>query len=242
MQRLLNLLIVLALIFSFPHSSWSQITPDEFDIEMEIVSTAHNLTSSHEEQRVFRPRLFDAAYEQGGVVLYWITSEERNNARFEIEKSIRTHEAGAEPWSTLMFISGSGTTDTLSTYSYHDKGDLTGISQVLYRLKQVNFDGTSSYSEAVEAKLPAPDSYAASSYNNPYDLSATIEFDIPKTSRVRLTVYDTEGRHLKTLVNKRVVAGRYRKVFDASNQDPGLYMYRLEAGGRVWIEPILLLQ
>ena len=225
-----------------PFSALAQSPIDEFEIEMEIVSSGRSLASTYPEARTFKPSLFDAAYENGGVVLYWTTGGERNNARFEIEKSIRSHKAGLGSWSTITFISGNGTTDSLSTYSFHDKSDFAGVSQVFYRLKQVNFDGTYGYSEPLEATLPAPKTFAVSSYNQPYELSATIEFDVPKSTRVRLTVYDAEGRHQQTLVNQKLMPGRYREVFDASNLDPGLYIYRLEARGRSWVEPILLVR
>ena len=185
---------------------------------------------------------FDAAYEDGIMVLHWTTLNEFNNARFEVERLIRTHENGDRPWTTLAFVTGNGTTDTLSAYAYYDKNDITGAAKVIYRLKQVSFDGSSQYSEPIEAILPAPKAYAVSSYPNPYTVSATIEYDIPKADRVRLTIYDDDGRQVDTLVNKRKPAGRYRVVFDAANQDPGLYMYRLEVGGRMWIEPMLLVK
>lgn len=186
--------------------------------------------------------MFEAAYEDSAMVLRWETFAERNNARFEVERSMRTHEGGQSAWSTMMFIAGNGTVDSLSTYEFRDKGTMAGATQVYYRLKQVSFDGSNSYSETVEATLPAPESFAASSYPDAYVPAATIEYDLPKTGRVRLTVYDEGGRHIKTLINKTEKAGRYRVVFDASDQEPGLYMYRLEAAGNVWFEPMLLIR
>ena len=185
---------------------------------------------------------FTAAYENGSIGVHWITRAELNNARFEVERSIRTHEKGMHLWTTLAFVSGAGTTEEPTTYAYFDKGDLAGASQVLYRLKQVSFDGSALYSEVVEATLPAPKAYAVSSFVNPYVKSATIEYDIPQTRRVRLTIYDEEGRRVETLVNQTKLPGRYRVEFNASNQGPGLYMYRLEVAGKVWVEPILLVQ
>ena len=122
------------------------------------------------------------------------------------------------------------------------KGDITDAVQVMYRLKQVSFDGSSRYSEVVEATLPAPTAYSVVSYPSPYKTATTIEYAIPKRTRVRLTIYNASGQLIKTLVNGTRSAGRYREVFDPSDAEPGLYMYRLETGGRVWVEPMVLVQ
>ncbi len=185
---------------------------------------------------------FDARFENGAMVIHWSTLSERNNARFEVERSVRTHSKGLRPWVTLAFVSGSGTSDTLQSYAYYDEGDVTDAAQVMYRLKQVSFDGSSVYSEVVEATLPAPKAYAVSSYPDPYTAATTIEYAIPRRARVRLTIYNEAGRLVKTLVNSTRKAGRYREVFDATDAAPGLYMYRLETGGRVWVEPVVLVE
>ena len=238
MQRIVQVIIAL-LIAVLPQHGWSQSTTQTIgngiDVQGLIETQQDSLTSLELDS-------FTAGYENGSIGLQWITRSEFNNARFEVERSVRTHEKGARPWATLAFVSGAGTTPNPTTYEYYDKGDVAGASQVLYRLKQVSFDGSTQYSEVIEARLPAPKAYAVSSYTNPYSVSATIEYDIPQRRRVRLTIYDEEGRKVETLVNQIKSPGRYRAVFNALNQDPGLYMYRLEVSGKVWVEPILLVR
>lgn len=185
---------------------------------------------------------FGSEYVDRAMVLTWTTMAERNNARFEVERSVRTHDDGMSAWETLAYVSAGGTTDTPVNYVYSDAGNMAGVTRAYYRLKQVSFNGTHRYSETIEARLPAPDEFAVSSYPDPYAPAATIEYDLPERRRVRLTVYDEGGRHIKTLVNKTVSAGRYRIVFEAADEGPGLYMYRLEMGGRSWFEPMLLVE
>ncbi|MEM8487504.1 MAG: T9SS type A sorting domain-containing protein [Bacteroidota bacterium] len=185
---------------------------------------------------------FEASFENGAMAIHWATLTELNNARFEVERAIRTHSKGLRPWMTLAFVTGGGTTDTLQTYAYYDEGDITDAAQVMYRLKQVSFDGSATYSEVVEATLPAPKAYAVSSYPDPYTAATTIEYAIPKRTRVRLTIYDASGKLVKTLVSGTRKAGRYRETFNAADAAPGLYMYRLETGGRVWVEPVILVE
>ncbi|MFK7844331.1 MAG: T9SS type A sorting domain-containing protein [Rhodothermales bacterium] len=241
MRLLLNLFAFLVLFL--PVQAHSQTSSSTIDQDIELAVTTESIAEgvSDKIQKVVFDT-FDVVFEGDTMILQWSTLTEHNNARFEVERSIKTHDRDMGPWRTLSFVAGEGTTDTTSTYSYHDKGDLTGASRVMYRLKQVSFDGSSQHTETIEAELPAPLAFAVSSYPNPYVNTVTIEYDIPEQNRVRLTVYNEGGRLIKTLVNKRIQAGRYRVEFDASNEAPGLYMYRLEVAGRVWIEPILLIQ
>jgi len=60
-------------------------------------------------------------------------------------------------------------------------------------------------------------------YPNPFNPSTTIKFDIPKSSAVRLSVYDITGREIEMLVNDRLNAGSYETKWDASKYASGTY-------------------
>ena len=66
-------------------------------------------------------------------------------------------------------------------------------------------------------------------YPNPFNPKTTIAFDVPRASRVRLTVFDLEGRELCTVLDEKLPAGRHKVSFDAGNLASGLYLYRLQA-------------
>jgi hypothetical protein len=66
-------------------------------------------------------------------------------------------------------------------------------------------------------------------YPNPFNPSTTIKFELPKSSMVRLSVYDLPGREVTVLVNERVEAGVHEVNFDGSNLASGVYLYRLQA-------------
>jgi hypothetical protein len=67
-------------------------------------------------------------------------------------------------------------------------------------------------------------------YPNPFNPSTEIRFSVPKTTHVRLSVYNTIGQLVETLVNEEKSAGNYVVRFNASRFSSGVYHYRLDAG------------
>jgi hypothetical protein len=79
-------------------------------------------------------------------------------------------------------------------------------------------------------------------YPNPFNPSTTIKFELPKSSTVRLSVFDMLGREVSVLVNDKRNAGDYEVKFDGSNLASGVYFYRLKAGSFVQTRKLLVLR
>ena len=76
-----------------------------------------------------------------------------------------------------------------------------------------------------------PDEFTLSqNYPNPFNPSTKIEFSIPKSSFVKLTINDVLGQEKYILVNEQFSAGSHSVDFNASNFPSGVYFYRIEAG------------
>ena len=69
------------------------------------------------------------------------------------------------------------------------------------------------------------------SYPNPFNPSATIEFDLKQHAFVTLRVYDLLGREVRTLVNQEQEAGDYSITFDARGLAAGTYFYEIVVKG-----------
>ncbi len=77
---------------------------------------------------------------------------------------------------------------------------------------------------------PIPSGYFLhQNYPNPFNPSTTIKFDIPKSSVVRLSVYDITGKEIETLVNEKLATGTYDTKWDASKYAGGVYFCILTA-------------
>lgn len=67
-------------------------------------------------------------------------------------------------------------------------------------------------------------------YPNPFNPTTKIIFAIPKSSNVKITIFDIAGKELETLVNEQLQPGLYQTVWDASKYSSGVYFYRITAG------------
>jgi hypothetical protein len=89
----------------------------------------------------------------------------------------------------------------------------------------------------------APKDYALSqNYPNPFNPSTNIKFELPKSSDVKLSVYDVLGREVSVLVNERRNAGVHEVKFDAAGLSSGVYFYRMQAGSFVVTKKLLLIR
>ncbi|OAN64105.1 hypothetical protein A8B79_14010 [Balneola sp. EhC07] len=94
-----------------------------------------------------------------------------------------------------------------------------------------------------EDEVGLPDKFSLSqNYPNPFNPSTTINYDLPKASVVKLTVFDILGRKVATLANERKEAGYHQVVFDARALASGVYLYRLEAGNNIFIKKLTLIK
>lgn len=170
---------------------------------------------------------FSAETFSGEVNLKWITATELNNLGFEVER--RT----AEEWITIGFVRGKGTTTEIQNYSFID--DLFGLiaSNISYRLKQIDFNGTYNYSDVIEVSITPTLFTLEQNYPNPFNPSTNIGFRIADREFVSLNVYDVIGNEIATLVNEELPAGEYEVEFNASGLPSGLYFYKLKAGNFV---------
>jgi len=159
------------------------------------------------------------------VTLNWSTASELNNSGFEIQRTVMGNE-----FVTIGFLNGYGTTTEAKTYSFVDYNIVVG--NYSYRLKQVDFDGTFSYSSELDVVVSSPTQFElAQNFPNPFNPSTKINFNLTVDSKVSLKVFNILGQEVATLINSNLVAGVNSINFDASELNSGVYLYRLEAIG-----------
>jgi hypothetical protein len=76
-----------------------------------------------------------------------------------------------------------------------------------------------------------PAAYALNAnYPNPFNPATQISFTIPHRNRVRVDIFDLQGKEIVALVDEEKEAGEYALTFDGSRWTSGTYFCRLRAG------------
>jgi hypothetical protein len=122
-------------------------------------------------------------------VLQWITATELNNDYFELQRS----KDGVE-FSLLGRIEGAGTTNQRSEYEFVDENPYAAKNY--YRLKQVDFDGRSTYSKTILLNAAEPEPFSAKATPNPAtsdDLAVVIR-GAKEDEMIQVVVADLSGK------------------------------------------------
>ena len=176
---------------------------------------------------------FNYSGSKDGVVLKWNTVTEINNYGFEIERASLSEKLPKDEFIKIGFVEGCGNSNSIKEYSYIDKSVNSG--NYYYRLKQINNSGNYSYSEPIEVKVEAygiPAKFALlQNYPNPFNPSTNICYKLPKSGKVKLTLFTVLGEFVTTLVNDVQEAGVYNYNLTANNYSlsSGIYFCRLTA-------------
>lgn len=125
---------------------------------------------------------FNTQKDKDKTLIEWITSSETNNDYFNVEHSI-----DGETFSTINTIKGAGNSNQILNYQCYHINPINGINY--YRLKQVDFDGSFSYSE-IKAVNFENNQDIAFYYNNQHIYLHT-KYDIHNTG---LQIFDLRGQ------------------------------------------------
>ncbi len=174
---------------------------------------------------------FRSNTEGNNIRLSWQTASEINNRGFEIYRN----------GEKISFIDGKGTTTEKQNYFFVDKGLSAGIYN--YRLNQIDFDGTQKIVGENTVNLILPEQFSLDqNYPNPFNPSTKIDFTIPQSSFINLTVYNVLGEKVVTLVNETKAPGNYEVNFSAANLPSEIYIYKLQAGSFTESKKMILLK
>lgn len=79
-------------------------------------------------------------------------------------------------------------------------------------------------------------------YPNPFNPSTTIEWSVPATSRVRLSIYNMIGQEVATVAEANMDPGQYKTTWNASGLPSGVYLYRLQVGSTTLTRKLVYLR
>lgn len=168
-----------------------------------------------------------AAQRQGADgLLTWATASELHNAYFQVESSV-----DGAVFTALGRVAGAGTSAATHAYQYLD-ADLAryAVPQVYYRLRQVDTDGTSTYSPVRALAVPRASALAVAASPGPSagGLTLAITTDQPGPATYLLT--DGLGRVVARQEVLLRASATTQLPIELSNCAPGLYVLRVQQG------------
>ncbi|KPL18083.1 MAG: hypothetical protein AMJ92_09575, partial [candidate division Zixibacteria bacterium SM23_81] len=176
---------------------------------------------------------FVAAGGQDCIILDWVTASEINCHMWEI---YRCERADGE-YVRVGNLTGRGSTEKEQTYRWVDRGVIVGVPY-FYKLRQVDFEGSSTWSSVVSATASSamPKTYVLrQNYPNPFNANTEIRYQIPEDGHVVLIIFNTLGQEVRTLVDVEQESGGYSVLWDGRDDlghvvSSGLYFCRLKVG------------
>ncbi len=192
---------------------------------------------------------FSAVIDGKKVYINWKTVTELQNFGFEIQKKVG--QSGYDFFEKIGFIIGAGNSSSPKEYSFID--DLSDMNLYrnnifYYRLKQIDMDGAFEFSDEIFIELNPlntliPENNSLSNnYPNPFNPSTTIRFGLPEKSNVKLTIYNSLGEEVSSLLDKELIEGYHEVEFNALDLASGVYFYSIQAGEFKSVKKMLLLK
>jgi hypothetical protein len=165
---------------------------------------------------------FNLQAKENEVFLSWITSGENNNRGFDIERSTDGYN-----WNKAGFVKGIGNSQVNQKYQFVDPNLRPG--KYFYRLKQMDFDNQFTYSKVIIATISGSIVYALDqNYPNPAHQSTSFGYSLPVRTMVNISLYDMQGRLVKSLVNETKNAGSHTYTLGTDNLTKGIYYYKMQ--------------
>ncbi len=169
---------------------------------------------------------FDGKAKEKGNELEWQTASEAGNSHFLVQKS-----KDAQTFETFERVEGAGTTSKIQEYEAFDPDPYANITY--YRLKQVDLNGDSRFSNIVALRTKADVLSVQSIFPSPTDQDrVNLDLVVPSAGEVEITVYDLMGKKVSKSRSK-VVEGQNNLTLDISDLSMGSYTVRVEKEGVV---------
>ena len=153
-------------------------------------------------------------------LLQWQTMSETDNDYFIVDRSVN---GGA--WDSIATIDGAGSSTQILDYEYQDYDIHDGISY--YRLRQRDFNGTTTASEIIYIVRQPQNGGVTSVYPNPSAGSFDIGYSTTIESTVTIEVLGTGGR-VVSVQEVSVVPGKNVLHLDLSTESQGVYAVQVK--------------
>lgn len=153
------------------------------------------------------------------TLLTWLTSSEKDNALFQIERA-----SNATDFSPIGEVKGSGNSTAAKNYTFTDVAPLSGVNY--YRLKAIDYNGTATLSKVVSVNFSSKNDTKIAVYPNPTRDVLRVDVNATEAATTLVQVSDLMGRVVlsqSVTVNK----GANLLPFSVSSLPSGTYFVKV---------------
>lgn len=181
---------------------------------------------------------FNAQRAGSNVNVAWETASEKNSSHFDVERAAVTPK-GTGSYSTVGSVSAQGTSTTAKEYGLTD-ANVSSASAWSYRLKMVDLDGTSRYSQEV---LVAADeaNNSVSVTPNPATDVVTVDVTLQGSGLAEVSLVDLQGRTIQSIAQGEMT-GQQRFTVHVNSLASGTYSVVVRQQGTVTAQTIRVIK
>ncbi|MDX1906611.1 MAG: PQQ-dependent sugar dehydrogenase [Bacteroidia bacterium] len=174
---------------------------------------------------------FSAKPTEAGVHLEWLTASEVNTDYFAVERA-----KDARFFEEIGQVSAAGNSQTVKRYETMDLRPLAGLSY--YRLRQVDKDGTFSYSAIAEVWIQ---DQVAVVYPNPVTREDQLMIDLFLPAKAQVMIEMTNAAGQVVLTREHTMARKEERVIlETAGLSNGVYFLRMTSGETQVAETIVI--
>lgn len=175
---------------------------------------------------------FSAAAEQQDALLSWQTSSAEHTNSFVIERSF-----DGSLFEQAGIVMAKGSHNGFNDYSFTDKNIALGHSVVFYRLRMLDYDGRTSFSDVRMVSFRNANG-SFSVQPNPFSKTLSVQFHAAGAEEVQLIISDLLG-HVVLREMHSLHKGFNVLQLDVASLPAGMYLIQCSTGAEVYTQKIL---
>ncbi len=158
--------------------------------------------------------------------LTWTTAAEINNKGFEVERSV-----DGKSFTTVAFVKGAGNSNVKLNYALTDANAFANSNILYYRLKQVDFNGKSTYSQIVKVSVNTENVNVVSAYPNPFTTDYSVSLTSAKSGEATIVMVDMQGRKVANFTSLINAGTNTIPVNNMATLNAGVYFISVTVAG-----------
>jgi hypothetical protein len=172
---------------------------------------------------------FDATVANKSVLLNWITEQEFNHNYFEVERSF-----DGRTFSAIALVLDGFENGTKKSYQFKDNAaELQTRSVIYYRLKQVDKDGKTTYTNTLVVKMKAANDITIQASPNPFIENLNVRFTAAENGKAEISLVNGNGQQIATRQSNITKGYITLQIDGLAKLAPGMYIATVKINGVV---------